>query len=168
MAATACRTGRTGSGSAWARQVDLRSPTAAARPAPNIYRVEGGCITKLETLLQEHLRVSGAVGLGTACVWVFSVPFTSCWYRSLKLSAVVRVLGSQPSVCAAAPRDAVTIEAPDRRLLRSRTRLCPLPCRGDCVLVPGAPTVPSPGPLGTPRPHRQLQVPLAAHQSPKA
>lgn len=47
--------------------------------------MEGGCITKLETLLQEHLRISGAVGLGIASVWVFSVPFTSCWYRSLKL-----------------------------------------------------------------------------------
>lgn len=30
-------------------------------------------------------RISGAVGLGFASVWVFSVPFTSCWYRSLKL-----------------------------------------------------------------------------------
>ena len=58
------------SGSAWARQVDPWSPAAAARPASNIHRVEGGCITKLETLLQEHLRISGAVGLGIASVGV--------------------------------------------------------------------------------------------------
>ncbi|CAI9156216.1 unnamed protein product [Rangifer tarandus platyrhynchus] len=40
---------------------------------------------QLETLIQEHLRISGAVGLGITCVQVFSVPFTSCRYRSLKL-----------------------------------------------------------------------------------
>ena len=59
-------------------------------------------------------------------------------------------------MCATAPHDAMTTDAPDKRLLRSRTWLCPLPCRGDCVLVPGAPTVPSLGPLGTPGPQRQL------------
>lgn len=31
---------------------------------------QGGCITKLETFIQEHLRVIGAVGLGIACVQV--------------------------------------------------------------------------------------------------
>ncbi|KAL0629793.1 CD151 antigen [Plecturocebus cupreus] len=30
----------------------------------------GGCITKLETFIQEHLRVIGAVGVGIACVQV--------------------------------------------------------------------------------------------------
>uniref|UniRef100_A0A4W2IJF5 CD151 molecule (Raph blood group) n=1 Tax=Bos indicus x Bos taurus TaxID=30522 RepID=A0A4W2IJF5_BOBOX len=38
--------------------------------ASNIYKVEGGCITKLETFIQEHLRIIGAVGLGIACVQV--------------------------------------------------------------------------------------------------
>ena len=51
----------------------------------NIYRVEGSCITKLETLIQKNLRISGAMGLGIACVQVFGVLFTSCLYKSLKL-----------------------------------------------------------------------------------
>ncbi|XP_056657078.1 CD151 antigen isoform X1 [Monodelphis domestica] len=38
--------------------------------ASNIYKVEGGCITKLERFIQEHLRIIGAVGLGIACVQV--------------------------------------------------------------------------------------------------
>ncbi|KAG8515721.1 CD151 antigen [Galemys pyrenaicus] len=66
--------------------------------ASNIYKVEGGCITKLETFIQEHLRIIGAVGLGIACVqvWgggglgiacvqVFGMLFTCCLYKSLKL-----------------------------------------------------------------------------------
>nr|KAF6275342.1 CD151 molecule (Raph blood group) [Myotis myotis] len=53
--------------------------------ASNIYRVEGGCITKLETFIQEHLRIIGAVGLGIACVQVFGMIFTCCLYKSLKL-----------------------------------------------------------------------------------
>lgn len=53
--------------------------------ASNIYKVEGGCITKLETFIQEHLRVIGAVGIGIACVQVFGMIFTCCLYKSLKL-----------------------------------------------------------------------------------
>ncbi|XP_021119685.1 EF-hand calcium-binding domain-containing protein 4A isoform X1 [Heterocephalus glaber] len=53
--------------------------------ASNIYKVEGGCITKLETFIQDHLRVIGAVGIGIACVQVFGMIFTCCLYRSLKL-----------------------------------------------------------------------------------
>uniref|UniRef100_A0A8B9YKI2 Tetraspanin n=1 Tax=Bos mutus grunniens TaxID=30521 RepID=A0A8B9YKI2_BOSMU len=45
----------------------------------------GGCITKLETFIQEHLRIIGAVGLGIACVQVFGMLFTCCLYKSLKL-----------------------------------------------------------------------------------
>lgn len=41
------------------------SPPSAAPPP-----VQGGCITKLETFIQEHLRIIGAVGLGIACVQV--------------------------------------------------------------------------------------------------
>lgn len=75
--------------------------------------LQGGCITKLETFIQEHLRIIGAVGLGIACVqvrarqggpagagtrgagghvrscWphvqVFGMIFTCCLYKSLKL-----------------------------------------------------------------------------------
>lgn len=76
---------------------------------------QGGCITKLETFIQEHLRVIGAVGVGIGCVqvrgWggpgpggrrgrrglalccahagpvpqVFGMIFTCCLYRNLKL-----------------------------------------------------------------------------------
>ncbi|KAB1251404.1 CD151 antigen [Camelus dromedarius] len=60
--------------------------------ASNIYKVEhtpipgqGGCITKLETFIQEHLRIIGAVGIGIACVQVFGMIFTCCLYKSLKL-----------------------------------------------------------------------------------
>lgn len=38
-------------------------------PLPVLY--QGGCITKLETFIQEHLRVIGAVGVGIACVQVW-------------------------------------------------------------------------------------------------
>ena len=41
------------------------SPPSAAPPP-----LQGGCITKLETFIQEHLRIIGAVGLGIACVQV--------------------------------------------------------------------------------------------------
>ncbi|VFV22682.1 patatin-like phospholipase [Lynx pardinus] len=53
--------------------------------ASNIYKVEGGCITKLETFIQEHLRIIGAVGVGIACVQLFGMIFTCCLYKSLKL-----------------------------------------------------------------------------------
>ncbi|XP_072622313.1 tetraspanin-11 isoform X1 [Vulpes vulpes] len=34
----------------------------------NIYKVEGGCITKLEQFLADHLLLMGAVGIGVACL----------------------------------------------------------------------------------------------------
>lgn len=40
---------------------------SARTPGPLL---QGGCITKLETFIQEHLRIIGAVGLGIACVQV--------------------------------------------------------------------------------------------------
>lgn len=54
---------------------------------PRLQRLQSGgsCITKLETLIQENLRISGAMGLGIACVQVFGMLFTSCLYKSLKL-----------------------------------------------------------------------------------
>uniref|UniRef100_A0A3B3Q3F5 Tetraspanin n=2 Tax=Paramormyrops kingsleyae TaxID=1676925 RepID=A0A3B3Q3F5_9TELE len=50
----------------------------------NIYKVEGGCITKLETFILEHLKIIGAVGIGIACVQIVGMVFTCCLYRSLK------------------------------------------------------------------------------------
>ncbi|KAG7225722.1 hypothetical protein INR49_012308 [Caranx melampygus] len=39
----------------------------------NIYKVEGGCITKLEQFLADHLLVIGAVGIGVACLQVSKI-----------------------------------------------------------------------------------------------
>lgn len=50
----------------------------------NIYKVEGGCITKLENFILDHLKIIGAVGVGIACVQVIGMIFTCCLYRSLK------------------------------------------------------------------------------------
>uniref|UniRef100_A0A2K6U599 Tetraspanin n=1 Tax=Saimiri boliviensis boliviensis TaxID=39432 RepID=A0A2K6U599_SAIBB len=61
-----------------ATRVGLEHPESREGPP-------GGCITKLETFIQEHLRVIGAVGVGIACVQVFGMIFTCCLYRSLKL-----------------------------------------------------------------------------------
>ncbi|XP_017269781.1 CD151 antigen, like [Kryptolebias marmoratus] len=50
----------------------------------NIYKVEGGCITKLEKFILDHLKIIGAVGIGIACVQIFGMVFTCCLYRNLK------------------------------------------------------------------------------------
>ncbi|XP_030621892.1 CD151 antigen-like [Chanos chanos] len=50
----------------------------------NIYKVEGGCITKLENFIMDHLKIIGAVGVGIACVQIVGMVFTCCLYRSLK------------------------------------------------------------------------------------
>ncbi|CAL8352681.1 unnamed protein product [Merluccius merluccius] len=50
----------------------------------NIYKVEGGCITKLENFILDHLKIIGAVGVGIACVQVIGMVFTCGLYRSLK------------------------------------------------------------------------------------
>ncbi|XP_078715149.1 CD151 antigen-like isoform X2 [Lampetra fluviatilis] len=65
-----------------------KSPTThcGRRDHPsNINRVEGGCITKLEVILQEHLLLIGAVGIGVACLQVLGMILTCCLYRSIKL-----------------------------------------------------------------------------------
>ncbi|XP_078098795.1 tetraspanin-11 isoform X2 [Sander vitreus] len=51
----------------------------------NIYKVEGGCITKLEQFLAEHLLIIGAVGIGVACLQVCGMVFTSCLYKRIKM-----------------------------------------------------------------------------------
>ncbi|RXM36203.1 CD151 antigen [Acipenser ruthenus] len=61
------------------------TPQCGKRDHPsNIYKVEGGCITKLENFILEHLRIIGAVGIGIACVQIIGMIFTCCLYRSLK------------------------------------------------------------------------------------
>ncbi|KAE8613734.1 hypothetical protein XENTR_v10007850 [Xenopus tropicalis] len=45
----------------------------------NIYRVEGGCITKLEEFIQEHLLLIGAVSIGIACLQLVGVLLTACF-----------------------------------------------------------------------------------------
>ncbi|KAA8595756.1 hypothetical protein FQN60_011047 [Etheostoma spectabile] len=76
------------SSSDWEASVWIRSIYAKGRKVPdsccktptelcglrdhpsNIYKVEGGCITKLEKFILDHLKIIGAVGVGIACVQV--------------------------------------------------------------------------------------------------
>uniref|UniRef100_A0A8C0J194 Tetraspanin n=1 Tax=Chelonoidis abingdonii TaxID=106734 RepID=A0A8C0J194_CHEAB len=48
----------------------------------NIYKVEGGCITKLEQFLADHLLIMGAVGIGVACLQVTSLLCCTSWKLS--------------------------------------------------------------------------------------
>ncbi|XP_031603179.1 CD151 antigen isoform X3 [Oreochromis aureus] len=50
----------------------------------NIYRVEGGCITKLEEFLLSQLYILGAVGIGIAFLQLLGMMFTCCLYWNLK------------------------------------------------------------------------------------
>ncbi|KAL6474430.1 hypothetical protein MHYP_G00179910 [Metynnis hypsauchen] len=50
----------------------------------NIYKVEGGCISKLEEFILQHLQILGAVGIGIAFLQILGMIFTCCLYRSLK------------------------------------------------------------------------------------
>ncbi|XP_050822482.1 tetraspanin-11 isoform X3 [Gopherus flavomarginatus] len=43
----------------------------------NIYKVEGGCITKLEQFLADHLLIMGAVGIGVACLQLLGAGLTA-------------------------------------------------------------------------------------------
>ncbi|CAJ1054751.1 tetraspanin-11 isoform X3 [Xyrichtys novacula] len=62
------------------------TPLCGRRDHPsNIYKVEGGCITKLEQFLADHLLIIGAVGIGVACLQICGMVFTSCLYRRIKL-----------------------------------------------------------------------------------
>nr|DBA30515.1 TPA: hypothetical protein GDO54_006481 [Pyxicephalus adspersus] len=45
----------------------------------NIYRVEGGCMTKLEIFLQEHLLLIGAISIGIACFQLIGVSMSACF-----------------------------------------------------------------------------------------
>ncbi|XP_029008429.1 CD151 antigen isoform X2 [Betta splendens] len=50
----------------------------------NIYKVEGGCIMKLEHFILSQLYILGAVGIGIAFLQLVGMMFTCCLYRSLK------------------------------------------------------------------------------------
>ncbi|RVE71741.1 hypothetical protein OJAV_G00055100 [Oryzias javanicus] len=50
----------------------------------NIYKVEGGCIKKLEDFILNQLYILGAVGVGIAFLQLVGMMFTCCLYRSLK------------------------------------------------------------------------------------
>ncbi|KAG7242635.1 hypothetical protein INR49_020008, partial [Caranx melampygus] len=72
----------------WAASIWIRSRESELREVPdsccksptelcgrrdhpsNIYKVEGGCISKLEKFILDHLKIIGAVGVGIACVQV--------------------------------------------------------------------------------------------------
>uniref|UniRef100_A0A665WG71 Tetraspanin n=1 Tax=Echeneis naucrates TaxID=173247 RepID=A0A665WG71_ECHNA len=62
-----------------------KSPTelCGRRDHPHIH-LFGGCISKLEKFILEHLKIIGAVGVGIACVQIIGMVFTCCLYRSLK------------------------------------------------------------------------------------
>ncbi|XP_036374147.1 tetraspanin-11 isoform X1 [Megalops cyprinoides] len=56
------------------------TPHCGQRDHPsNIYKVEGGCITKLEQFLADHLLIIGAVGIGVACLQLAGAVLTSCF-----------------------------------------------------------------------------------------
>ncbi|KAK5605334.1 Tetraspanin-11 [Crenichthys baileyi] len=62
------------------------TPDCGRRDHPsNIYKVEGGCITKLEQFLADHLLVIGAVGIGVACLQICGMVFTCCLHRRIKM-----------------------------------------------------------------------------------
>uniref|UniRef100_A0A1A8RKH9 Tetraspanin n=1 Tax=Nothobranchius rachovii TaxID=451742 RepID=A0A1A8RKH9_9TELE len=50
----------------------------------NIFKVEGGCMTKLGKFIRDHLKIIGAVGVGIACVQIIGMVFTGCLYKNLK------------------------------------------------------------------------------------
>ncbi|KAL0968847.1 hypothetical protein UPYG_G00272650 [Umbra pygmaea] len=50
----------------------------------NIYRLEGGCISKLETFILSQLQILGAVGIGVAFLQLLGMMLVCCLYRSLK------------------------------------------------------------------------------------
>uniref|UniRef100_A0A4W2CN13 Tetraspanin 11 n=4 Tax=Bos TaxID=9903 RepID=A0A4W2CN13_BOBOX len=51
----------------------------------NIYKVEGGCISKLEQFLADHLLLMGAVGIGVACLQICGMILTCGLHRRLQL-----------------------------------------------------------------------------------
>uniref|UniRef100_A0A3Q4ABN3 Tetraspanin n=1 Tax=Mola mola TaxID=94237 RepID=A0A3Q4ABN3_MOLML len=50
----------------------------------NIYKVEGGCIMKLEEFIRSQLYILTAVGIGIAFLQLVGMMFTCCLYRNLE------------------------------------------------------------------------------------
>lgn len=50
----------------------------------NIYRVEGGCIKKLEMFILKQLYILGALSVGIAFLQLLGMMFTCCLYGTLK------------------------------------------------------------------------------------
>ncbi|KAM6961015.1 CD151 antigen isoform 2-T2 [Aplochiton taeniatus] len=50
----------------------------------NVYRVEGGCIMKLEEFILSQLQIIGAVGIGIAFLQLVGMMLTCCLYQNLK------------------------------------------------------------------------------------
>ncbi|XP_008571269.1 PREDICTED: tetraspanin-11 [Galeopterus variegatus] len=50
----------------------------------NIYKVEGGCLTKLEQFLANHLLLMGVVGISVACLQICGMVLTCCLHRKLQ------------------------------------------------------------------------------------
>ncbi|XP_068459229.1 CD151 antigen isoform X2 [Clinocottus analis] len=50
----------------------------------NIYKVEGGCIMKLEEFILGQLYIIGAAGIGIAFLQLVGMMFTCCLYQNLK------------------------------------------------------------------------------------
>ncbi|XP_040894327.1 CD151 antigen isoform X2 [Toxotes jaculatrix] len=50
----------------------------------NIYKVEGGCILKLEDFILSQLYILGAVSIGIAFLQLVGMMFTCCLYQNLK------------------------------------------------------------------------------------
>ncbi|XP_043943510.1 tetraspanin-11 isoform X1 [Protopterus annectens] len=62
-----------------------QTPSCGRRDHPsNIYKVEGGCITKLEQYLADHLLIIAVVGIAVASLQIFGMIFTCCLHRELK------------------------------------------------------------------------------------
>ncbi|XP_010885654.2 tetraspanin-11 isoform X2 [Esox lucius] len=62
------------------------TPHCGRRDHPsNIYKTEGGCISKLEKFLADHLLIVGAVGTGVACLQICGMVFTYCLHKRIKL-----------------------------------------------------------------------------------
>lgn len=62
-----------------------RTDLCGARDHPsNIYKLEGGCIMKLEEFILSQLYILGAVGIGVACLQLLGMMFTCCLYHNLE------------------------------------------------------------------------------------
>ncbi|XP_019712674.1 CD151 antigen isoform X1 [Hippocampus comes] len=50
----------------------------------NVYKVEGGCVMKLEEFILSQLYILGALGIGIAVLQLFGMMFTCCLHHNLK------------------------------------------------------------------------------------